>query len=114
VFPPRVMRLARARLAASHCQRVILEGGLYSPAEALRLGLVHEVSAQAEANARAYLDKLAAYPREAFVESKRELNREILELAPEDIQAYRERILPRWSSPEQRMTIATALMKNMR
>ena len=114
VFPPRVMKLARARLAPSHCQRVILEGGLYAPAEALRLGLVHEVSATAEASARAYLEKLGGYPREAFVEAKRELNKDVLALAPEEMTAYRERILPRWSSPEQRMTIAQALMKTVR
>ena len=75
---------------------------------------MHEVSATAEASAKAYLEKLAGYPREAFAEAKRELNKSVLELGPEEMTAYRDRILPRWSSPEQRMTIAQALMKNMR
>ncbi|NUP11969.1 MAG: enoyl-CoA hydratase/isomerase family protein [Polyangiaceae bacterium] len=111
VFPPRVLRLAESRLAPSHLSRVLLEAGLYSPAESYRLGLVHEVADDAEAASRALLAKLAESPRHAYVETKRELNRPSVELSEREVAAFRERVLPMWTSPDLRQTIAMALMK---
>lgn len=113
VFPPRVLKLARARLAPSHLSRVLLEAGLYGPAEAYRLGLVHEVADDAEAAARKLLGTLAEHPRHAYVETKRELNQSVIQLGREEIEAFRARVLPHWTSDELRQTIAMALMKRM-
>ncbi len=111
VFPPRVLKLARARLAPSHAQRVLLEGGLYPPSEAYRLGLVHEVSVDAEARAKDYLQRLAASPSAAFGAAKRELNRPILTLETAELEAFAEDVLPRWSSPDLKTTIEAVLAK---
>lgn len=111
VFPPRVTKLAKSRLAPSHLARVLLEAGLYSPAEALRLGLVHEVADDAEATARKLLAKLGEHPRHAYAETKRDLNRPVLELDAEELAAFEARVLPHWTSPELRQTVAMALMK---
>lgn len=111
MFPPRVMKLARARLAPSHAARVLLEGGLYPPAEALRLGLVHEIDFDPETAAKNLLARLAESPRPAYVDTKRELNRAVVDLDPAEIEAFRARVLPYWTSPELKATVATALMK---
>lgn len=110
-FPPRVLKLAKSRLAPSHLARVVLEAGLYSPQEALRLGLVHELADDPIAASRALLEKLDAHPRGAYVETKRELNRAVLELDAHEQETFRERVLPRWTSPEMKDTIARALAK---
>jgi len=111
VYPPRVLKLARARLAPSHLARVILEAGLYSPQESLRLGLVHDVARDAPGAARLMLERLAAHPREAYVEAKRELNRTALELEPLEQEAFRARVLPRWTSPELKQMVLAVLAK---
>jgi len=111
VFPPRVLKLARARLAPSHAQRVLLEGGLYPPSEAYRLGLVHEVSVDAETRAREYLGRLDQAPRAAFLAAKRELNRAVLTLDTSELEAFTEEVLPRWSGPELKATIEAVLAR---
>lgn len=111
VFPPRVIALARARLAPSHLARVILEGGLYDPTESLRLGLVHAVSEDVEAAARVQLARLSASPRAAYVAAKRELNRGATQLSAEEEASFATHVLPTWTGPELRATVLAALSK---
>lgn len=111
VFPPRVIALARARLAPSHLARVILEGGLYDPAESLRLGLVHAVHEDALAAGRAQLARLAASPRAAYVAAKRELNRGAVSLSAEEEASFVTHVLPTWTGPELRTMVQAALSK---
>ena len=111
-FPPRILKLARARLAPSHATRVLLEAGLYAPHEALRLGLVHEVSDHVEQDARKLLEQLARNSREAYAATKRELNEPVLSLNPQEIAAFTERVLPRWTSAELKAKMLNALAKN--
>jgi enoyl-CoA hydratase len=111
-FPPRILKLARARLAPSHATRVLLEAGLYAPQEALRLGLVHTVSDQVEQDARKLLEQLARNSPEAYAATKRELNEPVLSLNPQEIAAFTERVLPRWTSEELKAKMLRALAKN--
>lgn len=110
-LPPRVMRLAQARLAPSHLSRVLLEAGLYAPSEALRLGLVHELADQPEVPARELLARLAAHPRAAYLDAKRELNRPIVGLTQQELDAFRTRVLPQWAPAVVRGAIERALAK---
>ncbi|MBK6518104.1 MAG: enoyl-CoA hydratase/isomerase family protein [Polyangiaceae bacterium] len=110
-LPPRVLKLAEARLAPSHLSRVVLEAGIYAPHEALRLGLVHEVAETPEPAARALLEKLAGHPRAAYLDSKRQLNRPVVELSAEEMSAFKTRVLPQWAPAVIREAIARALAK---
>ena len=56
-------------------------------------------------------EKLEDSPRLAFVEAKKDLNRPVVELERDEMEAFRTRVLPYWTSPEARETIAMALMK---
>lgn len=95
-FPPRIMRLLKARLSRSSIDRVILEAGLYAPHDALRLGLVDEVSSDAGAVARAMCEKLASYPAETYRATKRTLRKGLLDVDAQEMKSFREVMLPRW------------------
>lgn len=98
VFPPRVMKLARARLPRHTLDTVLLDAGLYAPAEALRLGLVDAVSADAEGAARAALSRLASHPAEAYRGNKKLLREGVLDLDDVEARAFRDELIPRWLS----------------
>ncbi|MDB4931354.1 MAG: Enoyl-CoA hydratase, partial [Myxococcaceae bacterium] len=57
-FPPKTWAIVNARLPATTREQVLLGAGLHPPSEALRLGLLDEVTADAEARARAVLAAL--------------------------------------------------------
>ncbi|MFO0554477.1 MAG: enoyl-CoA hydratase/isomerase family protein [Polyangiaceae bacterium] len=108
-FPPRVLRLAAARLSPQHHARVLCGADLFSPSEALSRGLLDALAD--EATARARLSALAAHPRAAFVATRRALLRSVLELDPRDVDEYRERTLPAWQSPELRAAVLGTLAR---
>jgi enoyl-CoA hydratase/carnithine racemase len=108
-FPPRVLKLARARLGPRWERRVLLEAGLYGPAEALELGLCDEIAEDPLTAARARLERLAAHPRDAFSATKRRLTEGALNLDPDEARRYRDEVLPHWSRPEIRERIRAVL-----
>ncbi len=109
-FPPRTWRLVRYRLPAHTLERVVLEGGLHAPEGALRLGLVDEIVA-GEAEARAYAERIAAYPRPAYVAAKRALRQGVLDVGPAEDRDFREQVLPAWVTPELKAKLAAVLAK---
>ena len=70
------MRLAR-QIGAAQAKRLCLLGGRFSPEEAQRLGLVTDVVApdQLDARARAIADQLLATPFTALLHTKRQIDR---------------------------------------
>lgn len=96
VLPPRVRKLADARLPRHTRDRVLLEAGLHAPTDALALGLVDAVRDDAEAGAREALGRLSAHPREAYATTKRELREGVLDLTAAEIASFRENVVPRW------------------
>jgi len=97
-FPPRIMKLVKTRVPKNALDRVVLEGGLYAPLDALRLGLVDEVSADAAALARSTCEKLAKHPAETYRAAKRTLRAGVLDLHELEMQSFREVTLPLWST----------------
>lgn len=95
VFPPRILRLCRAR--APLADRAILEGGLYDPARALAFGFVDEISSAADTRAKEILGGLAALPREAYASTKHSLRAAVLQVTPEDERAFTA-MLPAWAA----------------
>lgn len=105
-FPPSVLRLAQRRLPSHTVDEVILGAKLYGPEEALRVGLVDEVAAAAEAVARQRLAELAAHPAGAYAAAKRALRAGVLDTDPARREAERAALLPVWTAPELREKIA--------
>ena len=108
-FPPKILRLARHRLAPPAQQRVLLEAGLYDPRTALGLGFVDEVSRDPVASARAWLDGVVRHPAEIFAATKRSLRGGVLALADADRAYVADTILPRWTAPAGKEAARAAL-----
>jgi len=109
-FPPKTWRLVRHRLPAHTVERVVLEGGLHTPETALRLGLVDELVAS-EAQARAYAERVAAMPPEAYVAAKAALRQGALDVGPEEERQFRDAVLPAWVTPELKARLAAVLAR---
>jgi enoyl-CoA hydratase/carnithine racemase len=110
-LPPKIMKLARNRLARDQVARVVLEAGLYEPRRAVELGLVDEIAADPLERARALLDVIAAHPRAVYAATKRTLRAGELELTEAERRYFRERVLPRWTDPALRERALAALRR---
>jgi enoyl-CoA hydratase len=101
-FPPRVLRLAQARIPAGHLERVLLGAGLMPPAEARELGLIDEVADAADAS-RIAGERLAAldrHPRHAYAATKHALRAGLLDVPADERARWYEESLPLWTAPE--------------
>jgi enoyl-CoA hydratase/carnithine racemase len=109
-FPPKTWRLVQKRLPRHAIERVVLEGGLYTPETALRLGLVDEIVAS-EAEARAYAEGIAAAPRAAYEAAKKALRQGALDVGPDEEAHFHDVVLPAWVTSELKERIAAALAR---
>jgi enoyl-CoA hydratase len=109
-FPPGTLRMVRDRVPPRSIAEVVLGSALHGPADALRLGLVDEVTTDAEPVARRRLEALAAHPRVAYAATKRALRGTSLLDAPGYEAAFRA-MLPSWTAPQVKERIAAALQK---
>jgi len=107
-FPPKTWRLVKARLPAHTIERVTLEGGLYAPETALRLGLVDELVA-GEPEARAYAERIAAASGPAYGAAKRALREGRLDVDAREQREFVEQTLDAWVTPELKARLAAAL-----
>lgn len=110
-FPPKILRLARHRIAPPHRERLLLEAGLYDPRSAAAFGLVDEVSRDPLASARAWLDVATRHPAAVYAATKRSLRAGALELGDAEREYFRREVLPRWTSPEVKAAALAALSR---
>jgi len=108
-FPPGLLNFVRATVNPQHLTEIALGAGLHSPADAARLGLVHAVSDDPEATARQALASLAKHPKAAYAAAKHDLRDGIMEATAEQKQAFREDVVPFWTSPELKAMIRSLL-----
>lgn len=101
-MPAVVLEPLRLLLPGSSFVRVGLEGGLFSPTDALRLGLVDEIVAPARLLARACerARELAAIPKHAFAQVKLAWRQPAFDAIAKDGDDVRERWLDTWFSPD--------------
>ncbi|HEY8041526.1 MAG TPA: enoyl-CoA hydratase/isomerase family protein [Polyangiaceae bacterium] len=109
-FPPRTWRLVRHRVPAHAVERVVLEGALHGPETALRLGLVDEIVA-GEAEARAFAERMASVPRDAYGAAKRALRDGALDVDAAEERRFLEEVVPRWITPELKAKLAAVLAR---
>jgi enoyl-CoA hydratase len=107
-FPPKTLSIARQRIPHEHANRVLLGAGLYPPEEALRLGLIDEVSDDAAEVSRRRLDHLASHPPKTYAAVK-----QTLRWLPADpaIDDKLRAIVPCWTSPEVKRKLSEALKR---
>jgi enoyl-CoA hydratase/carnithine racemase len=109
-FPPAILEMLQRRLPPQQRERVLLGAGLFAPREALAIGLLDEVAADAPAAARRALDALARHPRQAYARTKATV-RGRLTLSAAVERRFREQELPLWTSPEVRARLLAALSR---
>jgi enoyl-CoA hydratase len=109
-FPPKTWRMVKHRLSPPALERVVLEGGLYPPAQALRLGLLDEVVAN-ESEARAMAERFASSPRDAYVAAKRALRSGALSVTEDERRQYLSEVLPTWTSGDLKARLEARLRK---
>ena len=90
---------------------MLLGAGLHPPAEALRLGLLDEVTSEPDARARAVLAALAAHPRQAYAATKRALRAATVALSEEAQAAFVAEVVPRWVSDDVRARMLAVLKR---
>ncbi len=110
-FPPKTWAIVNARLPSTTREQVLLGAGLHPPAEALRLGLLDEVTSDPEARARAVLATLAAHPRQAYAATKRALRATTVALSAEAQAAFVSEVVPRWVSEDVRARMLAVLKR---
>jgi len=106
-LPAAVLEPLRARLPATSLTAVALEGKLFAPAEALRIGLVDAVVPPELLLDRA-IDRAAALavaPRPAYAQVKAALLRPVLEAIDRTDEVERERWLDTWYSLPARLLL---------
>lgn len=108
-FPGTALALARRRVNPQSLDEVILGARLYGPEDALRVGLVDEVAAAAEAVARQRLAELASHPADAYGGAKRAIRGGVLDMDPAQRRAERAALLPHWTDPALRARIGAFL-----
>lgn len=106
-FPPRIWAIVNARIPATAREQVLLGAGLHPPSEALRLGLLDEVTAEPEARARAVLATLAAHPRDAYAGTKRSMREGVIAGARGSVAE----MIPTWVSDDVKARILAVLKR---
>jgi enoyl-CoA hydratase len=107
-FPPRILEICRRRLPVRSLEEILLGARLYGPDDALRVGLLDELSPHAEEAARAHLRALSAHPPEAYAATKRDLRGAI----PSDLigdETWKRRmrdLFPMWTDPALKKRVA--------
>ena len=109
-FPPKTWRMVARQLPGHVLERVVLEGALHAPREALRLGLLDEVVENAE-EARRFAERIAASPQEAYAAAKRAIRGGVLHVTQDERRRYLDEVLPSWSGPELKERLAARLKK---
>jgi len=107
-MPPVTLNIVKRRLSPHVLERIVLGAQLHSPADALALGLLDEVSTDPLA-ARKRLEMLAAHPREPYAMTKRALRAGMTVVSAEDEKRFRDHELPLWVSPEMKQRLSAVL-----
>lgn len=108
-FPPRILKLARARVPERHLGRVVLGAELFDARTALEVGLLDELSDDASARAGERLAALSAHPPDAYARAKHLLRGGVLAVTPEEEARFAREDLPSWTSEALRERIRALL-----
>ncbi len=100
VFPPKILRIVTHRVPPRSVHEVVLRAALYSPSDALRLGLVDEVTPDTRRRAVERIQELSALPRAAYTASKRALRAGVTTFDAPIYEAALQSTFPAWTSDD--------------
>jgi enoyl-CoA hydratase/carnithine racemase len=107
-FPPRILSMVKQQVPGSTIDEVILGAGLFSPRDAVRVGLIDEIGD--ESTARARLEGLAQHPAETYAWTKAQLRGTAEDLCSSAAhEAAVRSMAPVWASQEIKTRLATVL-----
>jgi enoyl-CoA hydratase len=110
-FPPSLLGIPRYRIPPQHLETVLLEAGLYSPADALALGIVDAVTDSPVSWASEHLAVRARHPSEAYAAAKYALRGSAMEITNEEEAAFLQDTLPTWVSEDLKATLRKFLTR---
>lgn len=110
-FPPRVLKLVKARVHRRSWERVILGASLVDAQVALELGLVDELALDASTVAGERLAELAKHPPDAYARTKQMLRGGVMDLTDEELAAFEREDLPVWTSDAVRARVMAILAR---
>ena len=108
-FPPKILGLLRQRLPSGQHERLLLCADLFETREALELGMLDELAADAELVASERLVALAAHSAPAYAATKRALRAAATQLSERVEENFRANELGIWTSPEVRARLLSVL-----
>jgi enoyl-CoA hydratase len=111
VFPPKILRVVTHRVPPRSRYEVVLRSALYPPADALRLGLVDELAADARERAVARIEELSALPRAAYLASKRALHAGVTAYEGAAYEEALRATFPAWTSDEIKQRVLAKLRR---
>jgi len=113
-FPASVLEVIRFAVAPQHLQSLIYTGRTVEPQEALRMGMVDEVTDDLEARATAVAEQLASLPADAFALAKRQLRDRAINRARHYAHELDAAALETWSSDETHARIREYLARTVK
>lgn len=113
-FPAAVLEVIRFAVPAQHLQMLMYTGRTVPPDEALRIGLIDEVTDSLEVRANEVARHLASLPAEAFMLAKRQLRDKAITRAKHYAHEFDSDVLEAWSAPETHARVRDYLAKTVR
>ena len=113
-FPASVLEVIRFAVPPQHLQMLVYSGRTVTAEEALRLGIIDEVTDDLPARAEAVARQLAALPAEAFALAKRQLRDRTLSHAKHYAHELDGDALELWKAPETHARIREYLAKTVK
>lgn len=113
-FPPRVMKLVRARVPDRAFGRVVMGAELFGVQDALDLGLIDELAGDASACAGTRLAAFAAHPPDAYARAKQLARRGLLAVSPAEAAEFAREDLGAWTSEALREELQRVLNRRPR
>lgn len=107
-FPPTILNIVLARTPLGSREQIVLGAQLYGPADALRVGLLDEVSETPRADSERRLALLAGHPAQAYALTKADLRGDPAPTA-EETDRFVDETLPIWTSDAVRERILAVL-----
>ena len=113
-FPASVLEVVRFSVPPQHLQALIYTGRTVKPDEALRLGLVDEITDDLPARTEAAARQFAALPPEAFRLAKRQLRDQAVSRAKHFAHELDGDARALWAAPETHARIREYLAKTIK
>ena len=113
-FPAAVLEVIRFAVPTQYLQMLMYTGRTVTPDEALRVGLVDEVTDNLDARAQEMARHFASLPADAFTLAKRQLRDKVITRAKHYAHEFDGEVLEAWSAPETHARVRDYLARTVR